>query len=252
MVNYGPASKYYDLFGSKNDIAFYRELAIQHGRKALELGVGTGRVAIELARANVIVWGIDNSKYMLHIARQKLKAENLNVRRRVKLIRADMRGFRLKETFPLVYIASSTFEHCVTEENQIKCLTSAYNTLENGGILAFDVSQTERRATSSWWIDRKDLGKEEEVVRTIFSRTNPQTNVVSVNLFFDVYRKGLLKERFYEYGEAKLSSRDNVERLLKDVGFTVQKVYGNFDKTPYSKQSQRIIFVCGKLSIHSL
>ena len=55
MVNYGPASKYYDLFCSKDDIAFYRELALQHGRKALELGVGTGRVTIELAKANVVV-----------------------------------------------------------------------------------------------------------------------------------------------------------------------------------------------------
>ncbi len=41
-LNYGPASKYYDLFASKDDIAFYRELALQHGEKVLELGVGTG------------------------------------------------------------------------------------------------------------------------------------------------------------------------------------------------------------------
>jgi len=60
-MNYGPASKYYDLFGSKDDIGFYRELAIKHGRKALELGIGTGRVAIELAKAKVKVWGIDSS-----------------------------------------------------------------------------------------------------------------------------------------------------------------------------------------------
>ncbi len=59
-MNYGSASKYCDLFGSKDDVAFYRELAIKHGRKALELGVGTGRVAIELAKAGVIVLRIDN------------------------------------------------------------------------------------------------------------------------------------------------------------------------------------------------
>ena len=71
MVNYGPASKYYDLFGSKSDINFYREFAVKHGEKALELGVGTGRVAIELAKAGVTVWGIDNSPFMLTEANQK-------------------------------------------------------------------------------------------------------------------------------------------------------------------------------------
>lgn len=118
MGNYGPASKYYDLFGSKDDIAFYRELAIRHGRKALELGVGTGRVAIELARAGVVVWGVDNSKYMLDVARQKLRRESVPIRKRVKLKFGDMRSFRTGEHFPFVYIASSTFEHCVTKEDQ--------------------------------------------------------------------------------------------------------------------------------------
>jgi len=70
-MDYGPASKYYDLFGSKDDVAFYRELAIKHGCRALELCVGTGRVTIELAKAGVTVLGIDNSRYMLNVARSK-------------------------------------------------------------------------------------------------------------------------------------------------------------------------------------
>jgi len=74
-MNYGPASKYYDLFASMDDIDFYRRLAVEHGRKALELGVGTGRVAIALAKANVTVLGIDNSKYMLSVATQKPRNE---------------------------------------------------------------------------------------------------------------------------------------------------------------------------------
>jgi ubiquinone/menaquinone biosynthesis C-methylase UbiE len=246
MVNYGPASKYYDLFGSKNDIAFYRELAIRHGRKALELGVGTGRVAIELAKAGVAVWGIDNSKYMLAVARQKLRRGSPVVRKQVKLKLGDMRSFKLEETFPFVYIASSTFEHCVTREDQLKCLASVYKALESGGILAFDISQPSEEKASCWHIDRRQLDKECEVVRMIFSRLNPQTSVVSVNLFFDVYRKGVLEERYYECGEAKLSSKKEVVETLKTTGFIVKRIYGDFDKSAYSKQSQRIVFVSSR------
>ena len=184
-MNYGPASKYYDLFGSKDDIGFYKELAVKHGRRALELGVGTGRVAIELAKAKVIVWGIDSSTYMLNVFKQKLRKENPSVRKRVVLKLGDMRNFKLSETFPFIYMASSTFEHCITKEDQRKCLNSAYDALDKQGTLAFDISQPKRdQATSSWWIDRKPLNKNEEVVRTIFSRRNPQTNVVSLHLFF--------------------------------------------------------------------
>ena len=246
-VNYGLASKYYDLFTSKGDINFYKELSLKHGRKALELGVGTGRVAIELAKANVTVWGVDNSKYMLNVARQKLKKEKASVRKRVTLKLGDMRNFRLKETFPFIYIASSTFEHCITEEDQRRCLTSVYNALEGRGLLAFDISQLPPgNPESSWWIDRSELDAEEEVIRTIFSRRNPQTNVVSMNLFFDVYRNGKLKERYYEYGEARISSKNGVEKLLKSFGFRIDGVYGNFDRSVHDEKSQRVIFVASK------
>jgi len=243
-VNYGPASKYYDLFASNDDIDFYKELAVKHGRKALELGVGTGRVAIELAKASVTVWGIDNSRYMLNVARQKLKMSSASIRKHVRLKLGDIRNFKLKQKFPFVYIPSATFEHCITQEDQNSCLTNVYNALERKGILAFDVSQLSgRKQETSWWIDRRELSPEEEVVRTIFSRRNPQTNIVSVNLFFEVYQEGRLKERYYEYGEARISPKREIEKMLKDAGFRVDKVYGNFDKSPHSQESQRLIFV---------
>jgi ubiquinone/menaquinone biosynthesis C-methylase UbiE len=246
-MNYGPASKYYDLFAPRDDIDFYKELAVKHGRRALELGVGTGRVAIELAKAGVTVWGIDNSKHMLSVARQKLRKECSAVRRRVKLMPGDMRNFRLKGTFPLVYVPSSTFEHCITQEDQRNCLTCVFNAMETKGILAFDISQpTDEKPEGSWWVDRKEVGVEEEVVRTVFSRRKPKTNIVSVNLFFESYRKGKMKEKYHEYGEARISSRKDIQELLEDLGYRVDNVYGSFDKAPYSPKSRKVIFISSK------
>lgn len=242
-MNYGPASRYYDLFASRDDIDFYRELALKHGKRALELGVGTGRVAIELARAGVAVWGIDNSRYMLDVAERKLRKEPMAVRNRVSLQLGDMRDFRTKDKFPLVYIPASTFEHCITEEDQRRCLNSVYHALESRGILAFDTSQhSSQDPESSWWIDRREVGGN-EVVRTIFSRLDPQTTFVSVNLFFDVYQDGKLKERYYEYGKARLSAKKDLEQLLEETGFVISKIYGDFNRSVYSKESKRSIFV---------
>ncbi len=242
-MNYGPASKYYDLFSSNSDIDFYKELAVKKRRRALELGVGTGRVAIELVKAGVNVLGIDNSPYMLSVARKKLRKENLAVKRRVTLELGDMRSFKTKETFPLIYIASSTFEHCKTREDQRKCLMSIYKALKKAGMLAFDISQNlERKRQGSWWVEKQELGKE-EIVRTIFSKLNPQNNVVAVHLFFEVYANGKLKQKYYEYGEARISSKAEIEELLKDVGFEIENVYGDFDKSAYDANSKRAVFI---------
>lgn len=247
-MNYGPASKYYDLFGQKEDIDFYKCLALEHGNRALELGVGTGRVAIELAKSGVTVWGIDNSEYMIAVAKRKIQKESPTVQKKIRLILGDMRDFRLKQKFPFTYLASSTFEHLLTIEDQTKCVRSIYDVLEANGTLAFDISQAdiEKPTSSSWWIDRATISPNKEVVRTVMSRRNPETNVVSVNLFFDVYSRGKLKERYYEYGEARLSTGEEIEKILQDAGLEQISTFGSFNKSPYDKNSQRMIFVATK------
>ncbi len=244
-MNYGPASKYYDLFTSPNDIDFYKNLALQ-GRKALEFGVGTGRVAIPLAKAGVHVLGIDKSRYMLDVARQKLARESAPVRKRLTLKVGDMQNFRLKEYFPFVYMAAATFEHCVTERQQRACLKNAHKALQKGGLLAFDISQPSNQGQhASWWIDRRSVNRE-DVVRTVFSRQSPETNVVSVNLFFDIYKDGRMKERYFECGEARISSKKEVEGLLREVGFEVNVVYGDYDRSRHKSESSRALFVAKK------
>ncbi len=103
-VTYRSASKFYDLLGSKRDLAFYRDVACQSGTEALELGVGTGRVALALAHAGIQVLGLDSSSHMLGLAREKLAKEPEATQRRVTLRLGDMRNFDLNRSFP-----SSTF-----------------------------------------------------------------------------------------------------------------------------------------------
>jgi len=93
-----------DLFISREDIDFYRDLSLAHDNKALELGVGTGRVAIELAKAGLTVCGIDASIYMLSEASKKLRRQNSTFGNRLKL--GDMRNFKTETLFPLIHTAS--------------------------------------------------------------------------------------------------------------------------------------------------
>jgi SAM-dependent methyltransferase len=73
----------------KRDVPFWRNLALQVGGPVLELGCGTGRVSLPLARAGVRLVGIDRSERMLARARARTKRARLSAR--VTLIRGDIR-----------------------------------------------------------------------------------------------------------------------------------------------------------------
>ena len=246
-MTYRLAARFYDLFGSKDDLEFYRELALRSGESALELGVGTARVAIQVARAGVRVVGIDDSEYMLEVAREKLAKESESVRDRVTLKRGDMRNFELQQPFSLIYIPASTFDHCVTAQDRKLCLSCVRNHLEDEGKFAFDIEQAApEKPKAAWWIDRKKIGEDRMVVRTIFTRRDFDKRTCNLDIFFDVYKSGKLVERYHEYGEVAILFKDEVEDLLEQAGFRVEAVYGDFDKSGFRRDSPRAVFVTGK------
>jgi ubiquinone/menaquinone biosynthesis C-methylase UbiE len=243
-VTYRQAAKFYDLFGSKNDLEFYKELALQSGNSALELGVGTTRVAISLAKAGVTVVGIDNSVHMLRVAKEKLTKESESVKRRVILKKGDMRNFELRQSFPFIYIPASTFDHNITIEDRKQTLTCVFKHLKKNGTFTFDLEQAAPdKPEKSWWIDRKETEDGKMVVRSIFTRKNTLKHTLSLDLFYDVYKNGKLLERYHEHGEVAIISNDEIVRLLEETGFKVVNVYGDFDKSKYRKDSTRLVLV---------
>ncbi len=246
-MTYRQSAKFYDLFGSKNDVEFYKDLALQMGQSALELGVGTGRVAIALAQAGIKVAGLDNSIHMLKVAGEKLEKELPAVRKNVTLKRGDMRKFELGQSFPLIIIPASTFDHNNTIEKQQQTLSCVHKHLQENGSFAFDLEAvTPETPPASWWIDRKQTKNDELVVRSIFTRRNMATRTCSLDLFFDVYNNGKLLERFHEYGEVAIISKDQITRLLSEQGFKVEAVYGDFQKSNYQQTSPRMVLVTRK------
>src|ERR671911_1055470 len=73
----------------RRDIAFWERMAAAVDGPVLELGCGTGRVAIPVAKAGATVVGIDRSASML--ARGRMKVKRARIGARVKLIRGDIR-----------------------------------------------------------------------------------------------------------------------------------------------------------------
>src|SRR5262245_56439435 len=132
----------YDHVGpyrSRLDVAFFLDEAVGAGGPVLELGCGTGRVLIPIARAGVEIVGVDASAPMLNICRDRLLQELEAVQARVTLVHADMRSFALDRRFTLATIPFRPFQHLLTVDDQLACLSAIRRHLVDGGRLILDL-----------------------------------------------------------------------------------------------------------------
>jgi len=111
-------------------VAFLQELAGDGA--ALELGIGTGRVALPLREAGVQVHGIDASEAM--VARLRDKAGGADI----PVTIGDFRAFELEERYRLVYVVFNTFFALLTQDDQVETFRSIAEHLEPGGAFVME------------------------------------------------------------------------------------------------------------------
>src|SRR5437870_1919360 len=100
----------------RRDVPFWRTLALQSDGPVLELGCGTGRISVPLARAGVSLVGIDRSDAMLARASQRIRRGRLTSRAR--LIRGDIRALPFQpSTFPLVMAPYGVLQSLLRERD---------------------------------------------------------------------------------------------------------------------------------------
>ncbi len=109
------------------------------GGRALELGIGTGRVALPLARRGVPVHGIDLSRAMVARLRTKPGAETINV------TIGDFATTRVDGAFSLVYLVFNTISNLTTQDEQVACFQNVAAHLAPGGCFLIEVGVPELR-----------------------------------------------------------------------------------------------------------
>jgi SAM-dependent methyltransferase len=112
-------------------VDFLAELAA--GGAALELGIGTGRIALPLARRGVRVHGIDLSPDMVAKLREKPGGEDIAV------AIGDFSTTTVDATFSLAYLVWNTINNLTTQDEQVACFANAFAHLERGGCFVIEV-----------------------------------------------------------------------------------------------------------------
>ena len=122
----------------KRDIAFWQRLASAARGPVLELGCGTGRVALPLARKGATIVGIDRSSSMLDRAHKRVRRARLQPR--VKLIRGDIRHLPFPDrSFPLVMAPYGILQSLLAERDLTKTLEAVSRVLKRKGTFGLEL-----------------------------------------------------------------------------------------------------------------
>ncbi len=231
----------------RRDVFFYAELAEGLGGPVLELGVGTGRVAKEIARRGIDVVGIDAMPEMLKQAHLRLEKLPRKARERVELRRSDMRRVRLSRTFPLVISPFNVFMHLYERRDIEQALATVRHHLRPRGRFVFDVllPQPDSLARDPDRIYRVGTVKRPGQGRRFNYRErfeyDPTSQVQTVSMIFqDPDDPGAIEV-------TPLAHRQffpaELEALLHYNGFTIEERFGDFECGPLDAESESQVIV---------
>jgi len=255
MAEYDPWAPWYDLLqpGLPGEAEFYVYEAALRRVPTLEIGCGTGRIAIPMAMSGVDVTGLDISPAMLGLCAEKLECV-LPVKGRLRLVEADMRSFRLRRKFGLIVMPYRSFMHCLTPEDQLACFSRVRGHLATGGefILNLWVASA---AELNLLHDHYRGGR----LKKVATHTAPGGRATLTH-YADAWRddhRQLLHEvhRVVEKtptGRIRLDERmtltrtwitpREMEHLAARSGFRVKAVHGSFDGEPFGPESTEMIW----------
>jgi SAM-dependent methyltransferase len=250
-AQYDAIAELYDGYPGNylEDILFFVEEAKRAGSPLLEVGVGTGRLALCLAAVGLDVVGIDSSPAMLRgLIRKRSTVGDL--RGRVRAVAADMRKFALRRRFPMAIVAFRTFLYLLTRADQRRALRAIRRHLAPAGRLAMSFFMP-----PSELIER---GGTEEQEMTRFAAPEGSGEVVAYDWTeFVPGRQRVISHITYEWRDAegrptRRLQRDLVARylfahevppLLESCGYRVVEAYGGFDRSALAEDSREQIWI---------
>jgi SAM-dependent methyltransferase len=213
-------------------VDFLAELA--GGGAALELGIGTGRIALPLSERGVRVHGIDLSEAMLARLRAKPGADRIDV------TRGDFATTHVDGTFSLAYLVFNTIMNLTTQDEQVACFENVARHLEPGGCFVIEVGVPDLR--------RLPYGE----TFVIFDVSDGHIGIDE----YDVEKQGLVSHHLTKVGDTFRRSSGpfryvwpaELDLMARIAGLTLRDRFAGWKREPFTSDSRSHVSVWEKRS----
>jgi SAM-dependent methyltransferase len=200
---------------------------------ALELGIGTGRIALPLAQRGVRVHGIDLSESMVARLREKPGGEEIGV------TIGDFATTRVEGTFSLAYLVFNTIENLTTQDEQVACFQNTAGHLRPGGcfVIEVEVPALQRLPPS-------------ETFR-VFHVSGTHVGIDE----FDVANQGLVSHHYNKSADGSFRESSGpfryvwpseLDLMARIAGMTLRERWGGWKREPFTSESTKHVSVWEK------
>ncbi len=214
-----------------------RALGLQKGDRVLDLACGHGRHAIALGRRGMVVTGQDLSEDYLRRAREDAAREGVEI----ETVHGDMRDIPFTGEFDAVINMFTAFGYFDSEDEDVRVLKAAGNSLKRGGQLLLDTINREwvlaNYVQNDWHMDGDgNTFLEHREFDLVTGRNHVTFSIVTA--------EGTRRES--PGHDVRLYTLTELVRLIDAAGLRVSAAYGDYDGSPYSIDTPRMIVVATK------
>lgn len=224
------------------DVEWVRALASGRGGPILELGCGTGRIAVPLAQDGHRVTGLDRSEAMLERARARAAAAGTDVR----FVAGDMRDFSFDEPFALVLLLFNTFL-LLEPGDRFACLARVREHLAPDGRFALHVFQPDPAKIAGQDGALVEEGSFDDPTTgsrvTLFSSGHATVDRTTFTFRYDELAADGVLRRWERTATLHYLYRRELELLFAAAGLALESLHGDFDGAPADERSPHLLAV---------
>ncbi len=225
------------------DLEFYSSM-IPPDATVLEVGCGTGRMAIALAERGNLVTGVDLSQEMLDVFQNKLK-ESSSCADRISLHHMDMRQLNLGQTYDWIIFPFRVFQALTTHEDRLACLSAVSQHMTKTSKLILTLFNPKRSILDTW--GKKGILDFEQVDKATgrsIRRHQDQLwhdadkQIIAARLLYEIYDNGTYVETLSDDLELGYLYPDQCNSLFAECKMQAVNRFGHYDRRALTEYEQ--------------